>query len=483
MAITNTPEAEVAIDERLIRGLLRAQHPDLADEPLSIVAHGWDNVLARLGDALVVRLPRRAVAAALVLHEQRWLPELAPRLPLPIPVPLRAGVPGDGFPWPWSVCPWFDGDNAAAATLADVDAAAVALAAFVTALHRPAPADAPMNPFRGVPLAARASLVHGYLDQPVRASTNARCGGGGTRPRRSRRTTGPPLWLHGDLHPANLVVHDGSLAPSSTSATSRAAIPRPTSPSRGCSSRRRPARASEPPSAASTTAWRRPPEMRSPTRSRVSRGRETPLLSRPSDDERSPRPRRRRLRAQSERMPCSTVCRVAKRAARIPASSVITRTSATVDRTPRRVEVEEVADQVTVADRDPEVRGDRSDQTSERHPMAPIASDSCDRAAHVVASADQTPECELATAGDDRGEDEIEDTGDGDDRNQQLDRVGEGEGIDEDVADVASASWPSAPGARTGRERRRRSPRAPPPIRPARATKKRFTVRSGQNSW
>ena len=100
MAITNTPEAEVAIDEPLIRGLLRAQHPDLADEPLCIVAHGWDNVLARLGDALVVRLPRRAIAAALVLHEQRWLPELAPRLPLPIPVPLRAGVPGDGFPWP-----------------------------------------------------------------------------------------------------------------------------------------------------------------------------------------------------------------------------------------------------------------------------------------------------------------------------------------------------------------------------------------------
>ena len=212
MTITNTPEAEVAINERLIRGLLRAQHPDLADEPLSIVAHGWDNVLARLGDALVVRLPRRAVAAALVLHEQRWLPELAPRLPLPIPVPLRAGVPGDGFPWRWSVCPWFDGENAAAATLADVDTAAVALAAFVTALHRPAPADAPVNPFRGVPLAARAAIVHGYLDL-VGTTVDQR----EVRRRWDEAAAlppyeGPPLWLHGDLHPANLVVRDGSLA-------------------------------------------------------------------------------------------------------------------------------------------------------------------------------------------------------------------------------------------------------------------------------
>ena len=288
-------------------------------------------MLARLGDALVVRLPRRAVAAALVLHEQRWLPELAPRLPLPIPVPLRAGVPGDGFPWRWSVCPWFDGENAAAATLADVDTAAVALAAFVTALHRPAPADAPVNPFRGVPLAARAAIVHGYLDL-VGTTVDQR----EVRRRWDEAAAlppydGPPLWLHGDLHPANLVVRDGSLA-------ARHRLRRP----HGRRSRDRPRRRVDALRAAGPRALpgrrrrRRRPHVAARRRkcarprARVSRavGRRTaPRGRRPKNARRGPH--RRRLRAQSERMPCSTVCRVAKRAARIPASSVITRTSAT----------------------------------------------------------------------------------------------------------------------------------------------------------
>src|SRR5258708_13047978 len=34
-------------------------------------------------EALAVRLPRRAASAALIEHEQRWLPRLSPRLPLP----------------------------------------------------------------------------------------------------------------------------------------------------------------------------------------------------------------------------------------------------------------------------------------------------------------------------------------------------------------------------------------------------------------
>jgi aminoglycoside phosphotransferase (APT) family kinase protein len=212
MAIANVPAAEVAIDEALIRRLLRAQHPDLADRPLRIVASGWDNVLARLGDDLVVRLPRRALAAALVAHEQRWLAELAPRLPLPIPVPVRVGVAGDGFPWPWSVCPWFEGADAAGAAFADPDATATGLADFVVALHRPAPADAPANPFRGVPLPARDHLVRGYLDllgtavdqDAVRRRWADACA--------LPPYAGPPVWLHGDLHPANLVVRDGVLA-------------------------------------------------------------------------------------------------------------------------------------------------------------------------------------------------------------------------------------------------------------------------------
>ena len=96
MAAQNMPAAEVDIDEGLVRRLLEDQHPDLAHLPLTMVANGWDNVIFRLGHEMTVRLPRRQLAADLVVNEQRWLPELAPRLPIPIPSPLRIGLPNDG---------------------------------------------------------------------------------------------------------------------------------------------------------------------------------------------------------------------------------------------------------------------------------------------------------------------------------------------------------------------------------------------------
>lgn len=212
MAITSAPAAEVAIDEDLVRRLLRAQHPDLAERPLRLVAHGWDNVLARLGDDLVVRLPRRALAAPLAAHEQRWLPLLMRRLPLPIPVPIRLGVPSADFPWAWSVCRWFEGATAAAEPPVDAEAAADVLAAFLSALHRAAPPDAPANPFRGVPLVARDDLVRAYLDRVdghvdragVVRAWEAAC----AAPAYGAR----PVWIHGDLHPGNLVVRAGALA-------------------------------------------------------------------------------------------------------------------------------------------------------------------------------------------------------------------------------------------------------------------------------
>jgi aminoglycoside phosphotransferase (APT) family kinase protein len=212
MAIANVPAAEVAIDERLIAALLRGQHPDLADRPLRIVAHGWDNVLARLGDELVVRVPRRRLAARLIEHEQRWLPRLAPRLPLPIPVPLRVGVPGEGFPWAWSICPWFAGDNAASVPLGDPDAAAATLARLLGALNQPAPANAPVNPFRGVALAARDATVRQYLDVVGSAVDQRAVWRRWDDARALPIYEGSPLWLHGDLHPANLIVRDGALA-------------------------------------------------------------------------------------------------------------------------------------------------------------------------------------------------------------------------------------------------------------------------------
>jgi aminoglycoside phosphotransferase (APT) family kinase protein len=140
------PPAEVTIDPSLVRALLQEQHTDLAQLALIDIGEGWDNKLFRLGDALAVRLPRRAASAALIEHEQRWLPRLSPRLPLPVPVPLRVGRPGSGFPWSWSVVPWLAGESALVAPPQDPAPIAATLAQFLRALHQPAPDDAPHNP-------------------------------------------------------------------------------------------------------------------------------------------------------------------------------------------------------------------------------------------------------------------------------------------------------------------------------------------------
>ena len=153
MAAQNMPAAEIDIDDGLVRRLLAEQHPDLAALPLAQVAYGWDNAIFRLGADLAVRLPRRQLAADLVANEQRWLPELAPRLPLPVPVPLRIGLPSGDYPWNWTVVAWYDGEVAADIALVDPIVDAQRLGRFVRALHTPAPADAPINAFlRGRPI-------------------------------------------------------------------------------------------------------------------------------------------------------------------------------------------------------------------------------------------------------------------------------------------------------------------------------------------
>lgn len=200
-----TPPAEVTVDPPLLRALLAEQHPDLAALPVTALAHGWDNELFRLGPDLVARLPRRAAAAALVEHELRWLPELADGLPLPVPVPSRAGRPGAGYPWSWCIAPYLPGVSAAAGPPFDTVHAAEVLGRFLARLHRPAPTTAPVNPFRGVPLGHRAAAFDEHLAHAPEVDPDA------ARELWQRSVTappwpGPPVWLHGDLHPANIFV-------------------------------------------------------------------------------------------------------------------------------------------------------------------------------------------------------------------------------------------------------------------------------------
>jgi aminoglycoside phosphotransferase (APT) family kinase protein len=217
VAVNRMPAAEVEVSADLVRRLLADQHPDLARLPVEFLANGWDNELYRVGDGLLARLPRRALGAQIIKNEQRWLPGLAPRLPLPVPYPERTGVPACGYPYSWSVVPYLPGVPAAQASYFDPGGAAAALGGFLGALHVPAPADAPANPFRGVPLVERAGSFAANLalitsqagpdlagrDAVLRLQDAVLAAPG---------YDGPPLWLHGDLHPANILVNDGQVS-------------------------------------------------------------------------------------------------------------------------------------------------------------------------------------------------------------------------------------------------------------------------------
>ncbi|GAB3521702.1 aminoglycoside phosphotransferase family protein [Arthrobacter monumenti] len=208
--MANVPAAEIDVSEQLVRRLLTDQHPDLADLPLEQAANGWDNVIFRLGTGLTVRVPRRQQAAQLVLNEQNWLPTMAARVTVDVPAPVRTGSPTAYYPWAWSVCPWFDGVQAAEVPIAERTELAESLADFVAELHHPAPADAPHNPVRGVPLRTRHAAVAQRL---ASGAIPRRCEVAALWDELSsvRGWRGPALWLHGDLHPANILLDRGRL--------------------------------------------------------------------------------------------------------------------------------------------------------------------------------------------------------------------------------------------------------------------------------
>jgi aminoglycoside phosphotransferase (APT) family kinase protein len=206
---------EIEITAELVADLVRDQHPDLSDKPVRLGARGWDNQLWRLGDDVAVRLPWATGSAdALLLKEYTWLPTLAPRLPLPIPVPQRFGEPSQRFPRPWLLTTWVSGTPADQIPVTRAADAVTSLATFLTALHQPAPSDAPEGRDRGGPLADHTdkftdgltvAAEQGLIHDPdaVRAVWHDAVTAPGW--------TGPALWLHADLHPANVLTAEGTL--------------------------------------------------------------------------------------------------------------------------------------------------------------------------------------------------------------------------------------------------------------------------------
>lgn len=207
---------EVPTDVALVRRLLAAQFPQWAALPLSPVpSAGTDNALYRLGDELCVRLPRIHWAVGQVAKEQRWLPNLAPHLPLAIPEPLALGAPGEGYPWPWSVYRWLEGDPAQPDELADSHDAARDLARFIVALQGIDPTGGPQsgvnNSSRGVPLAMRDAATRAAIAQlgnRVDAGAVTACWDAALAAPVWDRA---PVWIHGDLSAGNLLMRQGRL--------------------------------------------------------------------------------------------------------------------------------------------------------------------------------------------------------------------------------------------------------------------------------
>lgn len=209
-------DAQAVLDTARVRRLIAGQFPEWADREITpLISAGTDNAIYRLGEDLAVRLPLRESAVPQTAKEQQWLPRLAPHLPLAIPAPVGAGVAAEGYPWSWSVCRWLDGEDAASAEAIDLDGAASDLGGFLAALRAIDAAGGPRagrgNHGRGVPLAFLDERVRGDVAQldgeiDVAATLSA-----WDQALAACIWDGPGAWLHGDLHPSNLLVRDGRI--------------------------------------------------------------------------------------------------------------------------------------------------------------------------------------------------------------------------------------------------------------------------------
>nr|WP_279626621.1 aminoglycoside phosphotransferase family protein [Amycolatopsis regifaucium] len=157
-----------------------------------------------------VRLPRHAGAIKQARKEAEWLPRLAPHLPLAVPVPVEVGEPDFGYPWPWAVTRWLDGEVATADALSGSPETAVVLAEFLTALHRFDAAKT--DDLVGPPLATRDAATRAAITKVDDAFDAGAMGELWTAALAAPEWDRPPVWFHGDFHTGNLLMTGGRLS-------------------------------------------------------------------------------------------------------------------------------------------------------------------------------------------------------------------------------------------------------------------------------
>jgi aminoglycoside phosphotransferase (APT) family kinase protein len=204
------------ITPALAGDLVREQFPQWATLPVVPVdVDGWDNTTVRLGDELSVRLPSAERYLAQVAKEHRWLPALAPHLPLRIPEPVAMGRPGSGYPWPWSVYRWIDAESASPDRMVDLPAFASRLSGFLLALQATdvggGPAPGTHSFFRGGPVDTYDRETRETIDALAREIDTAAALRVWDAALAADRL-GAAVWVHGDVAPSNLLVTRGELA-------------------------------------------------------------------------------------------------------------------------------------------------------------------------------------------------------------------------------------------------------------------------------
>jgi aminoglycoside phosphotransferase (APT) family kinase protein len=198
-----------AIDSALVRRLVDTQFPHWSDRPLRLVdPAGSDHVIHRLGDDLAVRLPRHSGALGQAEKELTWLPRLAPHLPLAVPTPVAVGRPGSGYPWPWAVARWLDGE--VATDHDDSPETAAALAAFLRQLQRFPTDDAPSGDPR--PLAARDEATRDAIARVADVFDATAATTVWDAALDAPAWNRPPVWFHGDFHTGNILTRAGRVS-------------------------------------------------------------------------------------------------------------------------------------------------------------------------------------------------------------------------------------------------------------------------------